>query len=255
MARFFVKTDPVDLQNGRVIITGSDVNHITNVLRASRGDTLVLCDGAGTEYDAVIEQIFRDRIETVIRDARPGTTEPPIEITLLQGVPRADKMEFIIQKSVELGIRRIIPVLTARSVVRLGSSRDAEAKSARWNRIAMEAAKQCNRGMIPEVHDPVGLDEALKLSDGCGLKLFPYEEEKEGGLRKVIREYCEAAEECVRIAILIGPEGGFDRKEAEKAIDSGFIPVTLGPRILRTETAGIAVTAIVMYELGDLGGR
>lgn len=316
MARFFVKTDPADLQNGRIIITGPDVNHITNVLRASKGDGLVLCDGAGTDYDAVIEQISRETIETAIRDTRPSTTEPPIEITLFQGIPKADKMEYIIQRCVELGVRRIVPVLTARTVVRFGSARDAAAKSARWNRIALEAAKQCDRGIIPEVSDTVRLDEALKLAEGFDLKLFPYEEEKEGSLRKVLREYqalpgsggrsegtldrveavdggwcgeaadsakpadgdryggtadrveavdggrCEGTADRVnsldggrrdRIAILIGPEGGFDHDEAEKAAGAGFVSVTLGPRILRTETAGAAVAAIVMYELGDMG--
>lgn len=285
MARFFVKADSADLQNGRIIITGPDVNHITNVLRASTGDGLVLCDGAGTDYDAVIERISRERIETVIRDTSQSATEPPIEVTLFQGIPKADKMEYIIQKCVELGVRRIVPVLTARSVVRFGSAREAAAKSARWNRIALEAAKQCDRGIIPEVGDPVRLDEALKLAEGFDLKLFPYEEEKEGSLRKVLREYrvsgpgsrcgetldsakpadgdrCgETADSAKpadgslrdRIAILIGPEGGFDRDEAEKASGAGFISVTLGPRILRTETAGSAVAAIVMYELGDMG--
>jgi len=262
MARFFVIPDPADLQNGRITIAGPDVNHITNVLRASKGDGLVLCDGAGTDYDVVIDQVSRERIVTVIRDSRPSLTEPPIGITLFQGVPKADKMDYIIQKCVELGVARIVPVLTSRSVVRFGSACDAEAKTARWNRIALEAAKQCDRGIVPEVACPVKFGEALKLAEGHGLRLFPYEEEKEGSLRKVLQGHraamaCDARDSAGspddRIAILIGPEGGFDPEEAEKAVASGFIPVTLGPRILRTETAGPVVSAIVMYELGGMG--
>ena len=178
MARFFVKTDPADLQNGRIIITGPDVNHITNVLRASKGDGLVLCDGAGTDYDAVIEQISRETIETAIRDTRPSTTEPPIEITLFQGIPKADKMEYIIQRCVELGVRRIVPVLTARTVVRLAApvmqlpSQPVEPHCA-------GGSKTVRQGIIPEVSDTVRLDEALKLAEGFDLKLLPYEEEKE----------------------------------------------------------------------------
>ncbi|HEY8348208.1 MAG TPA: 16S rRNA (uracil(1498)-N(3))-methyltransferase [Clostridiales bacterium] len=255
MARFFVKTDPADLDNGRITITGPDVNHITNVLRASKGDTLVLCDGAGTDYDVVIDQVSREKIGTVIMGKRASTTEPPVGITLFQGIPKADKMDYIIQKCVELGVRRIVPVLASRSVVRFGTARDAAAKTARWNRISLEAAKQCDRGIVPEVYDPVKFDEALELADGHGLKLFPYEEEKEGSLRKVLQEHRMAMMgSSPGIAVFIGPEGGFDPEEAEKAVKSGFKPVTLGPRILRTETAGIAVAAIVMYELGDMGG-
>ena len=255
MARFFVKTDPLELQNGRITITGHDVNHIANVLRASKGDELVLCDGAGTDYHVVIDQISKEKIGTVIRDARASATEPPVGITLFQGIPKADKMDYIIQKCVELGVRSIVPVITSRSVVRFGSARDAAAKTARWNRIALEAAKQCDRGIVPEVNGPVKFDEALELADGYGLKLFPYEEEKEGSLRKVLQEHRMAMMgSSPGIAVFIGPEGGFDPEEAEKAVKSGFKPVTLGPRILRTETAGIAVAAIVMYELGDMGG-
>lgn len=252
MSRFFVRTEPSDLQNGRIVITGEDVKHIGNVLRARVGDALELCDGAGTDYDAVVEQLSKESVITSIRGKRANDTEPPVDITLFQGVPKADKMDFIIQKCVELGVNRFIPVTTARSVVRFKDARDAAAKAARWGRIAFEAAKQCDRGRIPVVEEPVGLDKALKLAEGYDLKLLPYEEEIDGSLRKVLREHNNTAN-C-KVAIFIGPEGGFDKAETEKAVQNGFKSVKLGPRILRTETAGIAVASIVMYELGDMGG-
>jgi len=282
MSRFFVKPDADDLKNGRIMITGEDVKHIAGVLRASTGDALVLCDGEGTDYDVVIRRISKESIETEIVGKRQCITEPPIHITLFQGIPKADKMDLVIQKCVELGVTKIVPVMTARSVVRFGSARDASSKAARWNRIAMEAAKQCDRGVIPVVAEPTTFDMALKLAAECGLRLFPYEEEKDGSLRDVLRNHRKTMEtggtkgsvstdsvaaysaktgavmagsEAATIAVLIGPEGGFDRDEAEKAISAGFVPVTMGPRILRTETAGLAAAAIVMYELGDMGGK
>ncbi len=258
MSRFFVETDAADLQNGKIMITGEDVRHIANVLRASPGDVLVLCDGAGTDYDAVIERISKESIETSIRDSRPNNTEPPVRVTLFQGVPKSDKMDFIIQKCVELGVKQVVPVMTARSVVRFKNTSDAAAKTARWARIALEAAKQCDRGVIPVVREPVRLDEALKLAGGIGLKLFPYEEERGGSLRNVLKDYGKSmvcGNALNSVAVLIGPEGGFDRNEAERAVEAGFHSVTLGPRILRTETAGLATAAIVMYELGDMGGN
>jgi 16S rRNA (uracil1498-N3)-methyltransferase len=252
MSRFFVRTEPEDLRNGRIIITGEDVKHIAGVLRARTGETLVLCDGAGTDYDAVIEEISKEKVITRITAARVNQTEPPLDITLLQGIPKGDKMDLIIQKCVELGVNRFIPVTTARSVVRFRDARDAAVKALRWRRIALEAAKQCDRGRIPVVEEPVGVEEALKLAGGCGLKLLPYEEETDGSLRSVLHDFVRSAAGNAA-AIFIGPEGGFERSEAEEAVRSGFSSVKLGPRILRTETAGMAVTSILMYELGDMG--
>lgn len=258
MSRFFVKTEPEDIRNGRIIITGEDVKHIAGVLRARTGEVLELCDGAGTDYDAVIEQILKDKVITRITGQRANHTEPPIDITLFQGIPKGDKMELVIQKCVELGVNRFVPVITARSVVRFRDVRDAAAKAARWGRIALEAAKQCGRGRIPVVDEPMDVEDALKLADGYDLKLLPYEEEDKGSLRSVLqgcrRSMAEKAGP-LKTAIFIGPEGGFEREEAEKAEACDFQSVKLGPRILRTETAGMSVASIVMYELGDMGGE
>lgn len=253
MSRFFVSPGSIDLNRGIITIEGEDVRHISNVLRAAPGDTLVLSDGSGMDYEAVIDRIDREYIITRIADTRPNYTEPPIEITLFQGLPKADKMEAIIQKCVELGVKRIVPVITARTVVKLKGAKDIASKTTRWKRIALEAAKQCDRGIVPEVEEPVEFLTALEKAGGCTLNLIPYEEEREGSLKRLLREYGGSEITQREIAILIGPEGGFEPAEVEEAIKSGFCSVTLGPRILRTETAGMAVAAIIMYEIGDMG--
>ena len=254
MSRFFVSMEAVDTSSGRIMITGEDVKHIRSVLRRMPGDALELSDGVGVDYDVTIEAVEKDSITTKIVCAKPNKTEPPVHITLFQGVAKADKMEYIIQKCIELGVKRIVPVLTARTVVKFDSARDAAAKTSRWQRIALEAAKQCDRGIVPVVEEPTRFDEALKLAEGCDLKLLPYEEEAAGNLHQQLSKQ-SLAEGAKRIAIFIGPEGGFAAAEVEKAVKAGFKSVTLGPRILRTETAGFAVMAIVMYELGDMAGR
>jgi len=254
MSRFFVSPCSIDLNSGIITIEGEDVRHISNVLRAVPGDTLVLSDESGTDYEAVIERVERDKIITRITASRPNYTEPPVEITLFQGLPKADKMETVIQKCVEIGVKRIVPVITARTVVKLAGTKEIASKTARWRRIALEAAKQCDRGIIPKVGEPVGFAAALEMAGDCDLKIIPYEEDREGSLKELLRQYGGRSEAGQRrIAILIGPEGGFEPSEVEEAARSGFCPVTLGPRILRTETAGMAVATIVMYEIGDMG--
>lgn len=250
MSRFFVSAEAVDLKNGRITITGEDVKHIKNVLRGAPGDRLHLSDGMGVDYEVVIDIIEKDSITARIVKAEDNATEAPIHITLFQGIPKADKMEYIIQKCVELGVKRIVPVMTERTVVKLDNPRDAASKTARWKRIALEAAKQCDRGVVPIVDEPVRLEAALKLAQDCDLRLLPYEEEIMGNLRQYITK-SEAAGKISSIALFIGPEGGFCPDEVEKAVEMGFKSVSLGPRILRTETAGAAVIAIIMYELGD----
>ena len=249
MSRFFVSIDSVDSVNSRITISGEDVKHIISVLRSVPGDALELSDGSGIDYDVTIEVIEKDIITTKIVSTKVNKTEPPVNITLFQGIPKADKMEYIIQKCVELGVSRIVPVMTERTIVRFDNARDAATKTTRWKRIALEAAKQCDRGIVPEVNEPVRLDEALKLAGDCSLKLLPYEEETAGNIRKHLEEQKQKQSS---VALFIGPEGGFTADEVKKAVEGGFKAVTLGPRILRTETAGVAVIAIIMYELGDM---
>ncbi len=257
MSRFFVTGDAVDILNGRITITGEDVKHIRNVLRSVPGDKLEISDGTGTDFNTAIELIEKDTVVVKIMDSTPNRTEPPIDITLFQGIPKADKMDYIIQKCIELGVKRIVPVMTARTVVRFDNARDAAAKAARWQRISSEAAKQCDRGIIPVVEEPVRFAEALKMAEGSKLKLIPYEEETEGSLRFQLEKVktgnnSASLQQRMQIAVFIGPEGGFTPEEVSKAVENGFKSVTLGPRILRTETAGIAVVSIIGYELGDV---
>ncbi len=280
MSRFFVSPENIDLNSGSITITGEDVRHIGCVLRAVPGDVLELSDGSGMDYKVVVEQIGKDSISTKITASGSNRTEPPIDLTLFQGIPKADKMEYIIQKCIELGVKRIVPVMTARSVVKFTNAKDAASKTVRWRRISLEAAKQCGRGVIPQVEEPVRFEKALEMSAACSLKLIPYEEESEGSLKELLRSFggeeggskkatgksgeltdksviltgCSAAQAGNGgIGILIGSEGGFEPDEVEKAVRSGFHSVTLGPRILRTETAGLAVASIIMYEIGDMG--
>jgi 16S rRNA (uracil1498-N3)-methyltransferase len=247
MPRFFVERDAIDELSGKIIITGEDVRHMVNVLRSAPGDAIVVSDGLGADYDAVIERTDKNAVLARITAARINRTEPRLDITLFQGIPKSDKMDFIIQKCVELGVKRIVPVATARTAVRIGNARgNASLKTARWRRIALEAAKQCDRGIIPTVEEPVMFNRALELAEGCSLKLLPYEEEETKTLRRFLRGL--SAGIGSRIAVFIGPEGGFDPGEVEEATRCGFVSVSLGPRILRAETAGMAVIAVLIYE-------
>ena len=248
MSRFFIDKSCVDRETGRLFITGEDVNHIKNVLRAVSGDKIMVSDGSGSEYSAGIESIEKDKITASIIDIFSNITEPPIEITLFQGIPKSDKMETIIQKCVELGVKKIVPVLTERTIVKYNSLKDMENKTARWQRISLEASKQCNRGIVPEVGMPLKLEKAFETTCEYSLSLIPYENETLTSLRKHVSKHTGGS-----ICIFIGPEGGFDENEIIKAQQWGIKPVTLGPRVLRTETAGSAVLAILMYELGDMG--
>jgi len=242
MPRFFVSEE--NIIDEKIFISGEDVKHIRNVLRLERGDSLTLCDGKRRDYTVKIEGFESDKILTSIVKTEDNKSEPPVEVILFQGIPKSDKMDLIIQKSVELGVGRIYPVITERTIVKLGSQKDVENKLKRWQRISLEAAKQCGRGIIPEVKNPVYFKEALNLAGSTQLSLIPYEKETAKSLKQYLR-----AGNINSVSIIIGPEGGFSEKEIELAAIEGLNVVTLGPRILRTETAGIAVLSILMYEL------
>lgn len=247
MPRFFV--DQNNIADELIKITGEDVNHIKRVLRLRSGDALTVCDGRCTDYEAIIEHFESDYVIARIISSTPNRNEAPLDITLFQGLPKSDKMDLIIQKGVELGVKKIVPVITERAVVRINNGKDALIKVARWQRIALEAAKQCNRGIIPQIGMPVEYKEALRLSRESALSMIPYEKETGNGIKAQLRTPSGS------VAVFIGPEGGFTEDEVKRAIMEQVRPVSLGPRILRTETAAIAVLSILMYELGDLGGQ
>lgn len=242
MPRFFV--DREQISDNYISINGEDVKHIKKVLRLREGEKIEVCDGCGEDFECKIESLSDDVVRAEIIKRYPNTAEAPIEIRVYQGMPKNDKMDYIVRKCVELGVCRIVPVITKRAV---SIPRDAEKKTARWQRIADEAAKQCGRGVLPRVENTISFSDAIKaMSDENAVSIMPYECEKEGSLSALLK-----STDKKKINVFIGPEGGFDESEAEKARAAGIATVTLGPRILRTETAPLAVCSAIMYELGD----
>lgn len=240
MHRFFI--EPHAVCGNEAVLTGEDVQHIAKVLRLRAGDEVTLCDGAKTEYTARIDSVEKERITLRVLETAASKTESAVEITLYQGLPKAGKLETIIQKCVELGIGKVIPFDAERSVVKL-SEKDFAKKQSRYQRVAYEAAKQSRRGIIPEVSGLVKL--AKEDFSGFDLILLAYEEERGTTLKKALRAKMDAK----RIALIVGPEGGFAPEEADMLIQRGAVSVSLGPRILRTETAGMAMLAMTVYEL------
>lgn len=246
MNRFFVD-DPGAFSDRSVVITGEDVNHVKNVLRLKENDELIVSDGRGRDYHCRISGITNEEVVADICDICDNFSELSTEITLFQGFPKGDKMELIIQKTVELGVTRIVPVMTKRTVVKLDDKK-AKKKTERYNMIAESAAKQSGRGMIPEVSMPVSFAEAVSMAEKLDMNIIPYEEAE--GV-EYSRNIIKSIKGKKSLGIFIGPEGGFAREEVEKALDAGASAITLGHRILRTETAGMAVISIIMFELEE----
>ena len=245
MHRFFA--DERGIVENIAYLNAEDAGHALRVLRLENGDEVELvCAPARylAEIDSTEGGEVRLRVTEKLRD-----TEAQTRVTLYQGLPKADKMEFIVQKLVELGAYRIVPVALKRSVVHLDEKK-AKARQARWQSIAEAAAKQSKRRIVPEVGAVCTLKEALEQTKQMDLKLIPYEL-SEGMMRT--RKLIESAAPGQEIGVFIGPEGGFEEAEVELAMQSGFMPVTLGKRILRTETAGLTVMAWLMYQLEDSG--
>jgi 16S rRNA (uracil1498-N3)-methyltransferase len=240
MPRFPI--NPGQIKNETATITGQNYRHIVNVLRLRPGSKLTLFGQDGIEYEGEITEINRREVKILIKGSKRPETESTLNITLLQGIPKGDKMDWIVEKSTELGVRTIIPVITGRSQVR--ESR----KIQRWQRIADESIKQCVRFRAPRILQSMEFIEAIKLNDHSGLKLIFYEK-SQNKLRNQIKIVSQGID---GITLLIGPEGGFSEEEVRLAIDEGFIPVGLGPRILRTETAGIVALSILQFLFGDI---
>lgn len=245
MQRFFVEPHQIDEEAHQIHITGSDVNHISNVLRMKTGEELWISDGSKYEYRCTIESFEPDEVLLHIVYSQEPEYELPCRIYLFQGLPKADKMELIIQKAVELGAYEIIPVETKRCVVKLDGRKSAK-KTARWQQIAESAAKQSKRMLIPNVHEVLTFREALKYAESMDVRLVPYELAR--GMQET-KEILAGIEPGQSVGIFIGPEGGFEEKEIEAAIEGGAKSITLGRRILRTETAGLAILSVLMFQL------
>ena len=244
MHRFFVE-EPAMGENS-ITITGGDVNHIKNVLRMSVGDKICVINGRNNkEYYCEITAVGNDAVDTRICEIRESDQELGNEVVLFQGLPKSDKMELIIQKAVELGVHTIVPVSTDRTVVKLDAKKEAN-KRKRWMSISESAAKQSGRLRIPEVTPVVSYREALEMAKKMDVRLIPYELAE--GMEKT-RELMSSIQPGQSVAVFIGPEGGFESSEIEKAMEIGAWPITLGKRILRTETAGLVTLAMLVYNL------
>ena len=244
MPKFFIKKE--DIEKNTVTVTGQDATHISKVLRHTVGDKLTLCDGEGTDFSAEITECTKESVTLKITDTIPCLVEPKISVTLFQGLPKQGKMDYIIEKCTELGITRIVPVAMKRSVAKIEDKKSETKKLERWRKIAAESVKQCGRGKIPEITEVMTVDEAIKFSDNLDLTLAAYENEQEVSLRSVLKSHTPES-----IGVFIGPEGGLDDKEIEKFKSKNIPSVTLGKRILRTETAGHTVLTTIMYEYNE----
>lgn len=238
MPRFFVESVAGD----RLAVTGQDAVHIGRSLRMSVGDALVVCDGRGTECDCVIGAFEGDTVWLDVTARRASEAEPTCAVTLYQGLPKSDKMEWIIQKAVELGAVRIVPVQMARSVAVMNEK--SAKKAARWQKIADEAAGQCGRGILPAVETPITFSEALaRLAAENTVVCY------EGG-GAPLASFANA--DTAAVSLVVGPEGGIDKKEIDRLAQNGAALATLGPRILRCETAPIAALAVLMAASGNM---
>lgn len=245
MHRFFIDKDQIEEEN--IIVVGNDVRHIKDVLRLRLGEEIELSSD-GTTYICEIEEISKSRVLTKIKGRQEGSHESNVEISLFQGLAKGNRMELIFQKGTEVGIKNFYPVVTHRSVVKINNIKKEQNKVDRWKAIVEEAAKQSKRDIIPSVNSIISFDDMIDILKDEGNIIVPYEEEKSITIGEGLSDIKPG-----RINIIIGPEGGFEEEEISKLKSIGGKVVTLGPRILRTETAGPITAAIVLYEVGDLG--
>ena len=243
MQHFFVT--PSQVKGDLIFIEGSDVNHMKNVLRMHPGEEVMISDGNNRQYLCKIKGYEEEEAILHIVEETGVDTELPSKIYLFQGLPKQDKMELIVQKCVELGVYQVVPVATKRCVVKLDDKK-AKKKTERWQQIAESAAKQAGRGYIPEVHEVMSFKEALKYASSLDVVLIPYELAE--GMKET-KEIISGIQPGQSVGIFIGPEGGFEREEVEMAIENGAKAITLGKRILRTETAGLTTLSVLMFHL------
>ncbi len=245
MPKFFIKKE--NIEHNHIKITEGDALHISKVLRTEAGDVLTLCDGEGTDYLAEVISCNKECVLCNIIKTCPCLSEPEISVTLFQGLPKQGKMDYIIEKCTELGVSCIVPVSTKRSVVKIDDKTSEAKKLTRWQKIASESVKQCGRGTIPKVTQVMTIKEAIEFSKSLDLTIAAYECEQETSIKSVLE-----TKNPKSVGIFIGPEGGLDSDEVKQFLSANIKTVTLGKRILRTETAGHTVLTAVMYEFNEL---
>lgn len=245
MPRFFVQPDQI--KEDKIEITGQDVRHIRDVLRLDCNDPIEICNGQGIDFDCMIDQINQESIIAKVLSQRDSKSEPKTKVILFQSLIKGDKIEWVIQKSIEIGVAEIMPMQTSYCVSKMDQSKKSDAKVSRWNKIASSAAKQSGRGIIPKVARPITFAKALELCQKMDLGLIAYEKENQKNLRSQLQGL-----EGKTIGVFIGPEGGFTKEEILKAQGAGVKAITLGPRILRSETASITLLSNILYELGEM---
>lgn len=246
MRRLFVPKEQICDEH--VLIEGSDAHYLTNVLRLEKGNEILAFDGEGSLYTVEITKTAKGSVEGLVKDVSTSTKDTKIDITLVQGVAKGEKMDYIVQKCTEIGISKIIPILTERTVVKLDEKKKKN-RQERWQKIAKEAAKQSRRVMVPEIGEVTTLDRFKDTLTTGERTIILWEDELNLGLKT----YLQKQDKLEKLNIIIGPEGGFSEAEVNKLKEKGVMSISLGSRILRTETAGLATATMVLYELGDLG--
>ena len=249
MHRFFVPPEALD---GDTAVLPKDASRqISRVLRARPGDTVLVLDDTGMEYVVELTTVDSEKTTGLIISRSQGRGEPRVNLSLLQSVLKSDKFEFVLQKGTELGVSTFVPVYSERSVPRQSGSGGVESRYTRWRKIIVEAAEQSHRSRLPLLMPPMTFEDACDTA--CGLCLVPWESEDTTAIKTAITQWKAASQPVRSATIFIGPEGGFTSEEVNYARRTGIVSVSLGSRILRTETASIAAVTMTLYELGDLG--
>ncbi len=241
MPKYFVEPDCII--DNYVYIKCDEAKHILNVMRTKVGESIVVCDGLKNDYYCKVCDIQKENVRAEILEKHLNNSEPNVNITLFQCLPKSDKMEFVIQKCVEIGVNNIVPVLSERCVAKIDSKNENK-KIERWQKISLSAAKQCGRGIVPKIENVISFNNAVNMAAKFENAIIPYENEIKTNIKSFINNA-----KIGSVGIFIGPEGGFSENEIKYALDNGVISVTLGKRILRTETAGMVTAAIILYEL------
>lgn len=251
MPKFFIKNNQIE--ENKIIIIGEDVNHIKNVLRLGIDDDIQVCNiDTSKNYTCGISKLNDNNIECIIFNEIESNSESNIHVNVFQGIPKADKMELIIQKCVELGVCQITPVEMKRCIAKI-DSKSKNKKIERWQKISEVAAKQCGRDIVPKINDVINIKNICNIICEYDILLLAYENEEINTLKDEIKKLRNIKNKEINIGIIIGPEGGLEKEEVDILKENGAKVITLGKRILRTETVGMVLTSIIMYELGDLG--